>query len=216
VEENLRFYAGIFSVSRQEFARKREALYQFSGLGPFSGRRAGALSGGMKQKLSLSCALIHDPDVLVLDEPTTGVDPVSRQQFWEILRGLRERGAALVVATPYMDEVALSDRAVFMYGGRTLGAGTPSDLVSRFRGRIYRAAAGLSGQQLAALGAVPGLSVRRLGSAVYIHWKTGDTLPISSWDLEAAGLSRGTIEEVAPTLEDVFIQMMGNPGEPLG
>jgi ABC-2 type transport system ATP-binding protein len=99
VEENLRFYAGLFGVGRAEFARKREILYDFSGLGPFSGRRAGALSGGMKQKLSLSCALVHDPNVLVLDEPTTGVDPVSRQQFWNILKDLKARGSAIAVAS---------------------------------------------------------------------------------------------------------------------
>lgn len=214
VEENLRFYAGIFGVGRQDFLAKREMLYHFSGLGPFHGRRVGALSGGMKQKLSLSCALIHDPDVLILDEPTTGVDPVSRQQFWDILRRLRERGTAIGVATPYMDEVALSDRAVFMFGGQTLGTGTPAELVEQFRGRVYRVKTALSEAQIAALGGIDGLSVRRLGSAAYLNWKStkpgrsGDTLPISRDDLQAAGLSHEMIEETTPTLEDVFIQMM--------
>lgn len=208
VEENLRFYAGIFGVGRHDFVKKREALYQFSGLGPFSRRRAGALSGGMKQKLSLSCALVHDPDVLILDEPTTGVDPVSRRQFWDILRDLRGRGTAIGVATPYMDEVALSDRTVFMYGGRTIGTGTPGELVRQFRGHVYRVKGAISEAQMKALGGIDAVRVRRLGSAAYLYRKSGDTLPISREALRTAGLSPEMVEETAPTLEDVFIQMM--------
>lgn len=207
VEENLRFYAGIFGVSRRDYARKREVLYGFSGLEPFSGRRAGALSGGMKQKLSLSCALVHDPEVLILDEPTTGVDPVSRQQFWGILRDLKARGSAIAVATPYMDEVALSDRAVLVYGGRTLGAGRPAELLRGFRGRIFRVKGALNPRQAEALGRVRGASSRRLGSAVYLH--TQGPAPELAEDLKAAGISPGDLEEAQPTLEDVFIQLMG-------
>lgn len=219
VDENLQFYAGIFGVGRGDYQKKREMLYRFSGLGPFSGRRAGALSGGMRQKLSLSCALVHDPDVLILDEPTTGVDPVSRQQFWEILRDLRGRAAAIGVATPYMDEVALSDRAVFMYGGKALGAGTPAELAKQFRGRIWRVKAAVPEPTLAVLAEREGLHVRRLGSAVYLYRKSADTLPASSESgctkpisdecLRSLGISPEMIEETAPTLEDAFIQMMG-------
>jgi ABC-2 type transport system ATP-binding protein len=213
VEENLRFYAGIFGVGRREYARKRETLYAFSGLAPFAGRRAGALSGGMKQKLSLSCALVHDPDVLILDEPTAGVDPVSRQQFWDILRDLKGRGSAIAVATPYMDEVALSDRAVLVYGGRTLGAGTPEDLVRDFRGRVYRVGAALGADQLEALGRVEGIVSRRFGSAVYIHSEeavAGATLTGSAVAarLRAAGVPPESLEEISPSLEEVFIQLM--------
>jgi ABC-2 type transport system ATP-binding protein len=208
VAENLEFYAGIFGVGRKEYAQKREALYAFSGLGPFAGRRAGALSGGMKQKLSLSCALVHDPDVLILDEPTTGVDPVSRQQFWAILKDLRKRGSAIAIATPYMDEVALSDRAVFMYEGKTLGSGSPAELLSQFGGRVYRIGEALPPDTFDALAGIEGLDSRRLGPAAYIYTRPGDDLAAHLPELEAIGLSGDRIEEAAPNLEDVFIEMM--------
>jgi ABC-2 type transport system ATP-binding protein len=208
VEENLQFYAGLFGVGRAELARKRRVLYEFSGLGPFSGRRAGALSGGMKQKLSLSCALVHDPDILILDEPTTGVDPVSRQQFWSILKDLKGHGSAIAVATPYMDEVALSDRAVFVYAGQMLGSGTPQELVSGFRGHVYRINQVLTADKLEALAGIEGLVARRFGSAVYLHSESGDAITKSSERLRASGISPESIEEIAPSLEEVFIQLM--------
>lgn len=208
VAENLEFYAGIFGVGRKELAAKRETLYNFSGLGPFAGRRAGALSGGMKQKLSLSCALVHDPDVLILDEPTTGVDPVSRQQFWAILKDLRARGSAIAVATPYMDEVALSDKAVFMYGGKTLGSGSPAEFLARFGGHVYRVKATVGPKEFEALAAIRGLDSRRLGRAAYIYTRPGDRIGNHGSELAAAGFSLDEIEETSPNLEDVFIEMM--------
>ncbi|MEW5995641.1 MAG: ABC transporter ATP-binding protein, partial [Candidatus Zixiibacteriota bacterium] len=137
VEENLVFYAGIFGVTGKRYQQRRDALYAFSNLEPFAGRRAGALSGGMKQKLALSCALIHDPELLVLDEPTTGVDPLSRRQFWEMLASLKSRGVTVLVSTPYMDEVARTDRACFVFDGRKLAEGTPDELRRQFSGRVY-------------------------------------------------------------------------------
>ena len=208
VAENLEFYAGIFGVGRKEFAAKREVLYGFSGLGPFADRRAGALSGGMKQKLSLSCALVHDPEVLILDEPTTGVDPVSRQQFWAILKDLRKGGSAIAVATPYMDEVALSDKAVFMYGGKTLASGSPADLLARFGGHVYRVRVAVGPEKFDALAGIGGLEARRLGPAAYIYTGPGDRIDNYRSKLESAGLPLDGIEETAPTLEDVFIEMM--------
>ena len=114
VKENLTFYGGIYGLTGARFRDKCEELYRFSNLKQFASRRAGNLSGGMKQKLALSCALIHNPQVLVLDEPTTGVDPLSRRQFWEILAEFRRRGVTVFVSTPYMDEVARADRACFI------------------------------------------------------------------------------------------------------
>ncbi|MFZ1946956.1 MAG: ABC transporter ATP-binding protein [bacterium] len=213
VEENLRFYAGLFGVGRAEFARKREVLYDFSGLGLFSGRRAGALSGGMKQKLSLSCALVHDPEVLVLDEPTTGVDPVSRQQFWNILKDLKARGSAIAVATPYMDEVATSDRAVLVFQGRTLGAGTPAELVRGFKGRVYRLDADANTDRFSEraheIARIQGLSHRRLGPSLYFYLGPGTSIRDYSERLAAAGVRAEAAEEIAPSLEDVFVQLMG-------
>jgi ABC-2 type transport system ATP-binding protein len=208
VEENLRFYAGLFGVGGADFHRKKQVLYEFSGLGPFSGRRAGQLSGGMKQKLSLSCILVHDPQVFILDEPTTGVDPVSRQQFWHILKDLRARGSTIVISTPYMDEVALSDRAAFVYEGRMLAEGTPDELARRFKGRAYRLKHEMDARGFAELGRGGDLAARRVGASIYVYAAPGETTQSFSSKLATAGILPEMIEEVSPSLEDTFVQLM--------
>jgi ABC-2 type transport system ATP-binding protein len=207
VEENLRFYAGLFGISGQTFAAKKERLYAFSGLGPFAGRRAGKLSGGMRQKLALSCALVHDPKVLILDEPTTGVDPLSRRQFWDILFSLKKSGSAVLVSTPYMDEVGLADRAVLVHQGRKLAEGTPVDIARRFRGTLYRLKAEPTVDLLARAGAIEGFSARRFGSSVHLYGPADSTLENLRSSLEASGLP-SDVEPLSPELEDVFVQMM--------
>jgi drug efflux transport system ATP-binding protein len=209
VEENLNFYAGLFGIGREDLARKKQTLYEFSGLGPFRRRRAGQLSGGMKQKLSLSCALVHDPEVFILDEPTTGVDPVSRQQFWDILRDLRARGSTILISTPYMDEVAMSDRAVFIYAGKVLGEGTPDRLAQQFRGRVYRLRAAPDAGQLSGLASIPGLAARRFGASVHIYTRQDDTIESFRGELGALGIPAAGVEEIPASLEDAFIQLMG-------
>lgn len=130
VEENLRFFATLFGTTIEENYDLVKDIYSY--LEPFRKRKAGALSGGMKQKLALSCALIHRPDVLFLDEPTTGVDPVSRKEFWTMLRRLREQGLSIVVSTPYMDEATLCDRIALIRKGIFLDTDTPADIISKF------------------------------------------------------------------------------------
>ncbi|MDC7224184.1 MAG: ABC transporter ATP-binding protein [Spirochaetales bacterium] len=137
VEENLRFFADLFRVSRSEFPERRKELYDFSGLEPFARRKAGALSGGMKQKLALSCMLIHSPEIILLDEPTFGVDPVSRNDFWHILAQLKKRGTTILVSTAYMDEAVLCDRVALMYNGRILTSGAPEALKKSFPEPLY-------------------------------------------------------------------------------
>ncbi|MGG5886366.1 ribosome-associated ATPase/putative transporter RbbA [Falsiroseomonas sp. HC035] len=133
VRENVDFFARLFGHARAERRRRIADLLEATGLAPFPDRPAGKLSGGMKQKLGLCCALVHDPDLLVLDEPTTGVDPLSRQQFWELIERIRQRrpGMGVVVATAYMEEAERFDRLVAMQAGRVLAAGTPQDLRAR-------------------------------------------------------------------------------------
>ncbi len=133
VFENVEFFGRLFGHDRAERERRIAALLRSTGLEPFAGRPAGKLSGGMKQKLGLCCALIHDPDFLILDEPTTGVDPLSRRQFWELIDGIREArpGMSVLVATAYMEEAARFDRLVAMDAGRVLAAGTPAELMRR-------------------------------------------------------------------------------------
>lgn len=130
VEENLRFFATLFNTTIEEGYDAIKVIY--SQIEPFKNRKAGALSGGMKQKLALSCALVHQPSVLFLDEPTTGVDPVSRKEFWEMLVSLKERGITIVVATPYIDEIRRCDRVAFLHKGKIQGVGTANEILTRF------------------------------------------------------------------------------------
>jgi ABC-2 type transport system ATP-binding protein len=134
VEENLNFYAQIFGVDIQENYGLIKDVY--AALEPFKKRRAGKLSGGMKQKLALSCALIHKPEVLILDEPTTGVDAVSRVEFWEMLKNLKHMGITIVVSTPYMDEASLCDRVALMQKGRILKLDKPENIIQDFNKKI--------------------------------------------------------------------------------
>ncbi|MDR1681722.1 MAG: ABC transporter ATP-binding protein [Prevotellaceae bacterium] len=135
VEENLRFFASIFGTT----VRENEAFIRpiFAPLEPFRRRRAGALSGGMKQKLALSCALIHRPDALLLDEPTTGVDALSRKEFWEMLHELKQHGIAILVSTPYMDEASRCDRVALIRRGQTGQIDTPQQVVAQFPHRLF-------------------------------------------------------------------------------
>lgn len=130
VEENVQFFAHLFGTTLQDGYAGISAIY--SQIERFRNRRAGALSGGMKQKLALSCALVHNPSILFLDEPTTGVDPVSRKEFWDILQSLRERGMTIVVSTPYLDEIRHCDRIAFLQAGRVCGTGTPEAVLTEF------------------------------------------------------------------------------------
>src|SRR5690606_6389691 len=133
VQENIDFFARLFGHDRAERERRIAQLTARTGLAPFRDRPAGKLSGGMKQKLGLCCALVHDPDLLILDEPTTGVDPLSRRQFWELVDELRaERpGMSVLVATAYMEEAARFDHLVAMNAGRVLATGAPHELLAR-------------------------------------------------------------------------------------
>lgn len=138
VEQNLQFFADLFQVSPGERSKQLERLYHFSKLQPFNNRLAGALSGGMKQKLALSCALIHTPQILVLDEPTFGVDPVSRQEFWEILKIINGEGTTIFVSTAYMDEAELCDRVALMHKGEIVSMGTPKNIKEAYPFPLYR------------------------------------------------------------------------------
>jgi ABC-type multidrug transport system ATPase subunit len=135
VEENLKFFATVFNTTIEENYELVKDIYQQ--IEPFKKRRSGKLSGGMKQKLALSCALIHKPSVLFLDEPTTGVDPVSRKEFWGMLKKLKEQGITILVSTPYMDEASLCDRIALIQNGRFLKIDMPKNIVSQYENRLW-------------------------------------------------------------------------------
>jgi len=135
VEENLNFFAHVFGTTIEQNYHLIKDIYQQ--LEPFKTRKAGKLSGGMKQKLALCCALIHEPSVLFLDEPTTGVDPVSRKEFWEMLKYLRSEGITILVSTPYMDEASLCDRVALMQKGKILDIDTPEGIIEKYPKKIW-------------------------------------------------------------------------------
>jgi ABC-2 type transport system ATP-binding protein len=211
VGENLRFFADLFGVPRAEREARTEELLAFSRLGDFVKRRAGALSGGMKQKLALSCALIHTPRALILDEPTTGVDPVSRRDFWEMLARLRSQGVTILVSTPYMNEASICQHMVFIHKGKILATGSVDEITALFRGTVYAVA----GPNLPAIsaglkGAVAPELVRILGDTVQVI-ALGERRGEIEALLEAMrrnGTVAGPIREVAPGVEDSFVALM--------
>lgn len=211
VAENLRFFADLYLVPPAELAAREAELLAFSRLEPFRKRRAGALSGGMKQKLALSCNLVHRPELLILDEPTTGVDPVSRQEFWQWLRRFADDGLAMLVSTPYMDEAALCDRVLLMHRGTVLDHGTPDELAGRHEGGILRVAtadADRLAEVLAAAGLEPGSAVR-YGDRMHVTHPRGQGAALAE-RLAAAGFAAAP---VAPGIEDVFVALVGRAPE---
>lgn len=140
-EQNLLFFADLFQVPREERESRFQRLYSFSKLEPFKNRLAGQLSGGMKQKLALSCALIHTPEILILDEPTYGVDPLSRQEFWEILKSIQQESTTILVSTAYMEEAELCDRIALMHKGRIVRVGNPREIKQLYPHPLYRVTA---------------------------------------------------------------------------
>jgi len=207
VSENLRFFADLYGVTRSQRAERTARLLDFSRLRPFLDRRAEALSGGMKQKLALACTLIHTPRLLVLDEPTTGVDPVSRREFWRILDGLAESGLGLLVSTPYMDEAERCRRVLLMHHGRCLARGEPEEVAAAVPRRLLR----LSGlevdgarRELEAR-APAGLEVLRTGDEVRVFHDGGAAETALRELLEPF---RVELEEGRPAVEDTFFALV--------
>jgi ABC-type multidrug transport system ATPase subunit len=214
VEQNLTFFAELFGVARTERTARLERLYNFSQLEPFKDRLASALSGGMKQKLALSCTLIHTPKILVLDEPTTGVDPVSRREFWEILRQLRDEGVTILVTTPYMDEAALCDRVAFMYDGRLLAMDEPARMYHRFPFALYEAT-GSPLRQLAAFfrSETPARSVQVFGDRLHVSFAERLTAEAARRLTEKASPMLASLELVQASIEDTFLGLMNTEGK---
>jgi ABC-2 type transport system ATP-binding protein len=208
VEENLIFSGGLYGVTGDAYRKKRDYLFGFSNLAPFANRRAGALSGGMKQKLALSCALMHDPELLILDEPTTGVDPLSRRQFWEILLNLKSQGTTIVVSTPYMDEVARADQAAFIFAGQRLSIGTPAELAGQFDGQVWLLDYEPTSELVSKLNAIAGIKARRFGSALHLYIDKQQAIEQYLPVLGSLGIGSEILHPTPASLEDRFIQLM--------
>jgi ABC-type multidrug transport system ATPase subunit len=203
VEENLTFFATIFNTTIKENYSLIEDIYKQ--IEPFKTRKAGNLSGGMKQKLALSCALIHKPSVLFLDEPTTGVDAVSRKEFWEMLKKLKEQGLTILVSTPYMDEASLCERVALIQQGKILTIDTPKRIAESYPRKLYAAESDNNYQLLIQL---------RENPNVYSAYIFGEFLHVS-FKSELENNERVIIEnesgcrfkEIEPTVEDCFIDI---------
>lgn len=205
VEENLAFFAALFGVRVEDSYDLIAPVYRQ--IEPFRTRRAGKLSGGMKQKLALSCALIHCPSVLLLDEPTTGVDAVSRSEFWDMLAGLKQKGITVLVSTPYMDEASRCDRIALCNEGRILGIDTPERIVEAFDAPLYAVRADNMYALLAAARAAEG--VRECYPFGETHHLVADKdFDCRSFEKSLKDMDGLRIEPVKPTVEDVFIKLM--------
>lgn len=208
VEENLRFFASVFNTTIEQNYALISGIY--SQLEPFKARRAGKLSGGMKQKLALCCALIHAPRVLLLDEPTTGIDPVSRKELWAVLRKLRhDYGITVVVSTPYMDEASQCDRISLMQGGRLLQTDTPGGICAAYTGRLFAVKSAGMHRLLDDLKRCAGVdTVFAFGDSFHVTLAGGTASSMLFDYLNGLGHTGIEVEKIQPSVEDCFMALM--------
>ena len=207
MEENLNFFATIFSTTIEENYHLIEEIYVQ--IEPFKKRRAGKLSGGMKQKLALCCALIHEPKVLFLDEPTTGVDAVSRAEFWTMLKRLKDKGITILVSTPYMDEAILCEKIALIQQGTILQIDTPDNIIQNHNKQILAVRAQEFYRLLKALRQEE-FSGRVEPFGEYLHLTTSQNISVTelTQHLEAQGFTEVEVKPQIATIEDVFLDLM--------
>jgi ABC-2 type transport system ATP-binding protein len=214
VQENLMFFARLFSVTADERDKRLSELYAFSRLEQFKSRKAGALSGGMKQKLALSCALIHRPELMILDEPTYGVDPVSRQEFWQMLKSIQADGTTIFVSTPYMDEAELCDKVTLIYNGTLLVSDEPAKIIQTWDKQVYRLMAGNPKeleQQLSKDKEID--SCQQFGNELHLVLAE-DKAEQVKFRLEKRYENAGIrLEQIKAGMEDIYLDYMQNAGK---
>ena len=216
VRENIEFYADIYGVPARGRETRLARLLGFSNLTPFQQRLAGQLSGGMKQKLGLACALIHTPRVLFLDEPTNGVDPVSRRDFWRILYQLVREGVTLFVSTSYLDEAERCNRLALLHAGRLLGLGTPEEVKALMPGALLEVRTPAPRRTAALLRAeLPGFSVGLFGDRVHVAGgaAAAEIEPRLRELMARAGFELQSVRPITPSLEDVFVAVLAGRQE---
>jgi ABC-2 type transport system ATP-binding protein len=210
VDENIAFFAEIHGV--RDYKPRRDRLLELTQLAPFRSRLAGQLSGGMKQKLALACTLVHEPRLILLDEPTTGVDPVSRREFWKLLSEFLSQGITIVMSTPYLDEAERCSRVALLHNGRLLAMDTPTALRTTLPGRLFEVIASDHRQVARLLPTIPGVdSVQMFGERAHVRMASGDENGAArlSDALRAAGLEAATVRPVTASLEDIFVARLG-------
>ncbi len=209
IEENLNFFASVFGTTVEENYDLIKDIYVQ--IEPFKDRRAGKLSGGMKQKLALCCALIHKPEVLFLDEPTTGVDVVSRKEFWEMLARLKDQGITILVSTPYMDEATLCERIALIQNGQILSVETPEEIIKQYPDPLYAIKANNMGKLLVDLRNNPNIKTcNAFGEYHHISFKEdqGHAKEMLLKSLENQNHQGLIIDDIQPNIEDCFINLM--------
>jgi ABC-2 type transport system ATP-binding protein len=210
VDENVAFFAEIHGLNTYGPARDR--LLEMTGLTPFRSRLAGQLSGGMKQKLALACTLVHEPKLIVLDEPTTGVDPVSRREFWKLLAEFLSQGITILMSTPYLDEAERCSRVAFLHEGRLLALDTPAALRATLPGRLFEIMAADHRKITRALDGDPDvMSVQLFGERAHVRLsgeRTDGAAQLTD-RLHAAGLADASVRPITSSLEDVFVTKLG-------
>jgi ABC-2 type transport system ATP-binding protein len=217
IDENIAFQAEIHGV--RGYAGERDRLLAMTQLTPFRGRRADRLSGGMKQKLALACTLIHRPKLLLLDEPTTGVDPVSRREFWKLLSEFLAAGLTIVMATPYLDEAERCGRVALLHEGAVMALDEPATLQSALPGIMLEVSAEDARPPIEALSRLPGVDdVQLFGDRAHVRLSSdkGEAVGRVAAGLKDAGITGATVRAVPPSLEDVFIHLVtraGNAGD---
>ena len=209
VEENLNFFASVFNTSIAENYDLIKDIYVQ--IEPFKDRRAGKLSGGMKQKLALCCALIHKPKILLLDEPTTGVDVVSRKEFWDMLGRLKDQGITILVSTPYMDEATLCERIALIQNGRIMSVETPTEIIKQYPDPLFAIKASNMGKLLIDLRNNP--YIKTCNAFGEFHHITFNNLSDSSMEMLVKSLENQShkeieIKPITPNIEDCFINLM--------
>jgi ABC-2 type transport system ATP-binding protein len=211
VAENIDFYADLYGVPRNARPARLERLYGFSKLGPFKDRLAANLSGGMKQKLSLCCALIHEPDVMLLDEPTFGVDPISRRELWIIIHEMVANGMTVIVSTAYLDEAERCDRVAMMHKGRITALEAPAALQDRLRGRAIAVDCDAPARAAHVMKGRPGVrSAALFGQSLHLTLDRAGLESELHAMLRDAGIVVHEMSALEPSLEDVFIDLSSN------
>jgi ABC-2 type transport system ATP-binding protein len=211
VDENIRFYADIFGLSRTDRMRRAATLLEAAGMSPFGKRLAGKLSGGMKQKLGLICALIHTPTVILLDEPTNGVDPVSRRDFWRILYSLLDENVAILISTAYLDEAERCHRVALLHQGRLLFCDAPAELKKNIHSDVVAVVSPEARRLRDFLRGAEGLSnIVLVGDGLHLMVDDASKrVPELRLRIESEKLPFDRIEEIPPTIEDLFAQAVG-------
>ncbi|MCL5036924.1 MAG: ABC transporter ATP-binding protein [Chloroflexi bacterium] len=209
VDENLEFYAGIYGINGRLMKDRKEKLVEKLGLGGYRKMLASSLPGGFRQRLALACALMHDPGLIFLDEPTAGMDPLARRVFWEIIYSLAKEGATIFCTTHYMDEAEYCNRMALLYAGRLIAEGTPAKVREMMRGVLLELSCDSIYRAESLLVDMPGIvEVTPYGMRIHLVVSSMDSVPAIKEKLESGGIKVSDIKRISPGIEDVFVSLM--------